>query len=297
MLVADRSGRSFLLFLKEWADPSFRHMWIHTIDVQRGELLPNPVELLYRTGGDAVVTWDGDAILAAGQARVGVQQVGLWDLETGHPLASALHEPAYEVAWLGVDPDARLAALSENGQIEIIDLRTGDLITTLTYANELDQYQALKVAFSPDGRWLAAASGSGRVVVWETRTWELQTAWDAVPGFGVDSMMFTPDSDFLVTGGAGQAAIWNVEQGAGGGVRLEVDPSRPDATVLVGLKDNGRTLVTYTDGTGVRHWDVSPDGLLEHACTVVGRNLSQEEWSDVLPDRPYQRTCPEYPSG
>lgn len=105
-----------------------------------------------------------------------------------------------------------------------------------------------------------------------------------------------PDSDFLVTGGAGRAAIWNVREGAKGGVQLEVDPSRRDAYVLVGVRDDG-TLVTFSEGTGVREWDVTPEGLLEHACTLVGRNLTEHEWADVLPDRRYERTCPEYPAG
>ena len=109
-------------------------------------------------------------------------------------------------------------------------------------------------------------------------------------------MVFTPDSDFLVTGGAGRAAIWSVREGAKGGVQLEVDPSRRDAYVLVGVRDDG-TLVTFSEGTGVREWDVTPEGLLEHACTLVGRNLTEHEWADVLPDRRYERTCPEYPAG
>ena len=188
-----------------------------------------------------------------------------------------------------VDPDA---AFGE----QLLHVPMG-LTQALPVADELGERLALHpVVFSPDGRWLAAATNSGRVVVWDARTWRQHGTWAAVPGFGIDSMVFTPDSDFLVTGGAGQAAIWNVEQGASGGVKLDVDPSRPDTDVLVGVRDD-RTLVTFTDGTGMREWDVAPDGLLEHACTVVGRNLTQQEWSDVLPDRPYVRTCPQYPDG
>jgi len=287
-LEADRLGRSFLLVLWEYRSINNpRLMWVYTIDARRRELLRDRIQLLYRNGGDAILTWDNDAILAAGH-----REVGLWSLDS-RPLEPQLYEAAATVGWLGVDPNGRLAALSENSLIEVIDLRTGELIKSLAH----DEHLPLTVVFSPDGRWLAAATNSGRVVVWSTRTWKQLKAWDAVPGFGVDSMMFTPDSGFLVTGGAGQAAIWNVEQGASGGVRLAVDPSRRDARVLVGVRDDGRTLVTYTDGTGVRHWGVSPGELLEHACRIAGRNLTQQEWDDLLPDRPYQRTCPEYSNG
>jgi hypothetical protein len=80
-------------------------------------------------------------------------------------------------------------------------------------------------------------------------------------------------------------------------VKLDVDPLRPEAAVSVGTRDDGRTLVTFTERTGVRTWTVEPQRLLEHACAVAGRNLTQREWADVLPDRPYERTCREYPPG
>jgi DNA-binding SARP family transcriptional activator/WD40 repeat protein len=288
-LSADRLGRSFLMILNEDADIKHRRFWVHTIDA-RGELLPyqNKIELPTRTASDAVVTWDNDAILAAGH-----RQVGLWDLETGSPLATELYEPTRD-SFLGVHPNGRLAALSQSGVIEVIDIHTGELVETLNHPNQLDQHLALfPVIFSPDGHWLAAANGSGQVVVWDAQTWKHHKTWDTVPGFTSDgvSMVFTPDSDFLVTGGGGQAAIWNVEQGASGGVQLQVDPGSPDTRVWVGVRDDGKTLATFTEGTGVRKWDVSSEGLLEHACAFVGRNLTQEEWNDVLPDRPYQRTC------
>ncbi len=295
-LSADRLGRSFLMMLNEDADIANRRFWVYAIDVRRGELLPyqNKIELPTRTASDAVVTWNNDAILASGH-----QQVGLWDLETGSPLAAVVYEPARDSS-VGVHPNGRLAALSQSGVIEVIDIRTGELVETLDHPKQLDQHLALyPVVFSPDGRWLAAANGSGQVAVWDARTWKQHKMWDTVAGFTFDgiSMVFTPDSDFLVTGGGGQASIWNVEQGASGGVQLEVDPGAPDGRVWVGVRDDGRTLVTFTGGTGVREWDVSSERLLEHACALVARNLTQEEWDDVLPDRPYQRTCSQYPSG
>jgi WD40 repeat protein/DNA-binding SARP family transcriptional activator len=288
----DRLGRSVALgTFEDGAGP--RAFWVRTIDVQRGELLPYRIELdPVATAADAVVTWDNKAILAAGE-----QQVGLWNRITGVPEAPELFAAANGVAGTGMHPDRRWAALSESGLIEVIDLRTGDLVVRIDHRAALGESLPLSpVVFSPDGRWLAAATPGGRVVVWDTRTWKQHGTWTAVRGFGIDSLVFTPDSDFLVTGGAGQAAVWNVEQGASGGVRLDVDPSRPDANVWVGVRDDG-TLVTFTEGTGVREWDVAADGLLEHACTVVGRNLTEQEWDDVLPDRPYARTCPLYPDG
>jgi hypothetical protein len=125
-------------------------------------------------------------------------------------------------------------------------------------------------------------------VVWDTRSWQKYRVWEAVEVFG-DSA-FTSDSRLLVAGGAGTASIRSVEQGAGVDTVLEVDPLRLE-DVAVGTSDNGRTIVTFTESTGVRRWNIAAERLLDQACTVAGRNLSRQEWDQVLPDR--RRTCTE----
>jgi hypothetical protein len=94
----------------------------------------------------------------------------------------------------------------------------------------------------------------------------------------------------------GTASIRSVEQGAGVDTILGVDPLRLE-DVAVATSDDGRTIVTFTEGTGVRKWNIAPERVLEHACAVAGRNLTREEWRNALRDRPYERTCPQYPSG
>jgi DNA-binding SARP family transcriptional activator/WD40 repeat protein len=287
-VTVDRLGRSVVVGIIARLQGR-RPFWVRTIDVRRGQISDYTIALEHQGASDAMVTWDNGAVLAAGG-----RQLSLWNMDSGSPLVRELYEAAGAVGVLSVHPNGRLVALSESRVVEVIDLRSGNVVETLPHNEQLG---VRPLVFSPDGWWLAGATGSGRVMIWNTRTWQQHNTWEAVSGFGIDSMVFTPDSDFLITGGAGQAAIWNVDQGASGGVRLDVDPSRTDASVLVGVRDDGRTLVTYTEGTGVREWDVSPDGLLEHACAVVGRNLTRSEWEDVLPDRSYERTCPEYENG
>jgi len=80
-------------------------------------------------------------------------------------------------------------------------------------------------------------------------------------------------------------------------VSLDVDPLRSGDGVSVGIRDGGRTVVTVTEGAGVRRWTVDSERLLEHACALAGRNLTSEEWHQALPDRPYERTCPDHPEG
>jgi len=36
---------------------------------------------------------------------------------------------------------------------------------------------------------------------------------------------------------------------------------------------------------------------LDDGCRIVGRNLSAADWRQSVRERPYERTCPELPSG
>ena len=71
-----------------------------------------------------------------------------------------------------------------------------------------------------------------------------------------------------------------------GGANL-VDPDRPGGQRFVtGATSSGETLV----------WDVDPADWEAAACRIAGRNLTAAEWSQYLPGRPYQVTCPHWPA-
>jgi hypothetical protein len=44
-------------------------------------------------------------------------------------------------------------------------------------------------------------------------------------------------------------------------------------------------------------WDLDPADWAKTACSIAGRNLTQSEWKQYLPGRPYQSTCPQWPAG
>ena len=45
-------------------------------------------------------------------------------------------------------------------------------------------------------------------------------------------------------------------------------------------------------------WDVGNESSWkEKLCRIAGRNFTQEEWQRYLDDRPYEKTCPQYPAG
>jgi hypothetical protein len=55
--------------------------------------------------------------------------------------------------------------------------------------------------------------------------------------------------------------------------------------------DGEHVLGVFFSGRGVV-WNVDPAAWKTRACRVAGRNLTREEWSDFLPQRPYAAVCP-----
>jgi WD40 repeat protein len=102
------------------------------------------------------------------------------------------------------------------------------------------------------------------------------------------SISFSPDGSALATSGSdGTTALWDVRSGKQIGVPLTSPPSPG----VVAFAPTGHTLATvFQDGT-VLLWDVAPASWLKRACAVAGRRLTQQEWQEFLPGRPYQPSC------
>jgi WD40 repeat protein len=269
-LAVDRFGRYLQVVVNH---PSV--VTVYVIDVQRRARLPHTFTLERQTAYAAEFAWDGQALVTAAQDRI-----DLWDLATGEQRSANLYQAADGVSTIALHPNGRLAALGEvGGTIEVIDLATGELKASLDPDPSAAERFAVGPLFSPDGQWLAASFENGRVVIWDTRSWTVHSVMEAD-----GSLVFSPDSRILFANGA----IWSIDGDLLGSISGVDSP--------VGISADGSTLVTFTE-RGVRSWSIAPDRLLEHACTVAGRNLTQREWSDALPDRPYERTCEQYPAG
>jgi WD40 repeat protein len=115
------------------------------------------------------------------------------------------------------------------------------------------------VAFSPDGKTLAAGFGGigveGGVVHWDVAAQKrLVDGPLPVNERGVGSVAFSPEGKTLAAGFAGLGGV-----------------------------------------AGVVLWDVDLDSWQRRAGQIANRNFTLEEWRKYFPERPYHATFPDLP--
>ena len=152
--------------------------------------------------------------------------VRLWDATTGRQLKT-LTGHTQAVVGLDFSPDGTLLATGgDDATIRYWRASDGKLLKTVDNGRHVD-----KVAFSPDGRWIASG-GHPHGMVGEL--------WHQLTGGG----------------GEGDAVrIWRASDGS-----LVANLPHPDDTYLVAFSRDGRWLVTSGEDNRFRLWRLQPKG-------------------------------------
>lgn len=139
-------------------------------------------------------------------------------------------------------------------------------------------------ALTPDGRDLAVLHDL-QVDVFSMATDRLLGSVAVPPGS--TDLEFSQDGKRMLVFGAGQGLVVDVTDFQPLG-----DPF--PSTGYLALRPDGNELATVSDGS-VLLWDLKPTDWESAACQAAGRNLTEGEWHQYLPDAgPYQRTCPQW---
>ena len=240
----------------------------------------------------------GRDLLVTGAAGGMVQ---FWDTQRRRPVRPPLRVPR-ELTGLDVSPDgSRVAvAFGFGGQewgVEVVDVRSGRRVKRLS-TPESEPYS---VAFSPDGRLLAAGLANGIAVTWETDRW--RRVGDPLVHRGtLPALDFSADGRTLATSSAeGTVALWDVASRDPIGSPLPRAPDRRprpayfDATGGFGTPrftpDGSRLFVVHDNGHAVR-WDLAPAVWRRRACAVAGGGLTRAEWEDAVPEQEYRQNLP-----
>jgi WD40 repeat protein len=167
--------------------------------------------------------------------------VGLHDLVSGKERRLKVGFNAIRVAFR---PDGKQLAVIDikHFEIRILDVETGELLQTLPHADELHA-----LAWSPDGRLLAAGSWDRKVYVWDAEDWRLQAVLEGHQRL-VDAVAFSPVGELLASSSFdGTTRLWDPISGT----PLVSAPGR-----LIRFDRTGRRLAFYR-GAEPGVWEVA----------------------------------------
>jgi WD40 repeat protein len=145
--------------------------------------------------------------------RSNSEEIVLWDAASGAMLRS-FAAPKSNVESLDWGPDGRwIAGGYDDGLVQIRDAASGEVARAMTLADPVEQ-----VAFSPDGRRLAAASRrAGRNRVEGVHLWDAGSGallFKLGPaGAQFTSVAFSPDGRRLAAAGSSEIWIWDTASG------------------------------------------------------------------------------------
>ena len=152
------------------------------------------------------------------------------------------------------------------------------------------------VAFSPDGKILAAGYGQGITRLWDVDTQRQIGEPIATGSDEIDSIEFSPDGKTLLTGSwDGTARLWDVATQQEIGDPLTTNDGAP---VIAAFSPDGKAVATagtlHNPGVSAHLWNISyvTEALPQSLCALAGRSLTRAEWSQVVPSGPgYQEIC------
>jgi WD40 repeat protein/class 3 adenylate cyclase len=258
-------------------------------------------------GSKAVITPDGRHVVALtvgkrafvrGPAGYVPETLVVLDATTLAPVGDSV-PLGYVGRMISVMPDGGRAVVVANTPNEgvtkvlLVDLETRRIIRS-TPVEALDRRGngPRNNAVAPDGRTVGIGGTAGDVVVVDAVTGDVGPVLPAHDGF-VESVTFAPDeASFITTGQDGAVKLWDA---ATWRVLESIVPFGENHRVRASFLAPDRVMMA--DDTGeILEWDPRPDAWERHACRVAGRNLTQSEWADFFPGKPYRKTCPQYPA-
>jgi WD40 repeat protein len=213
-----------------------------------------------------------------------VGALNLWDLSLPKPAEATLplHGHDSDIRSVAIGPDGRWAASGDaNERVVLWDLSTKDVKQRRlkAHTNSVDA-----LAFSPDGRWLASGDRDKRVVVWRLTSKHPEDDPIELPGHGagITKLSWSTDGKWLYSGdNAGVVRAWPLDAKDPVAQSMVLDGHSSVVSGLAVVSD-GSALATVSYDGATRLWPLHPEGLHDVACSLVGRDLTADEWAEHI---------------
>jgi WD40 repeat protein len=221
------------------------------------------------------------------------------DPDTGAAAAPSIEltEPAIGVAY---SPDGRsVAVITFNNLLHVFSVADGKAA-----GPPIENVDSMitSAAFSPDGTRLAVGLASGAVRQYDVRTHEPVGGLLEGDPHGVFGVAYSPEGALLAgtTLGFSTTQLWDARTGVLLGTRFtggRVPYSFQTFLIehLMGSRPafspSGDALATPGFPGASVLWDLAPSRWRAAACSIAGRELTDEEWDRYLPGRRHRALC------
>ncbi len=264
----------------------------------KGTLTPFGLPLRASAAGPvefAAFDRDGTVLATAGNDGT----VRLWDVaKPGSPVSLARIQDSVTTVFAVVfSPNGHtIATANADGTVRlwnVMNLTRPDALGPPLDGPQGGRGETYSVAFSPDGRVLAA--GSDKTV----RLWNVaqparpSPLWRplAGPDGQVHSLAFSPDGRALAAGVTdGSVWLWRTPGGAAPAARADLTGAggRMDS---VAFGAGGRVIAAASADSTVQLWDTEPGPVAADLCAMAGDPLTRAEWNRYVPGVPYDPPC------
>jgi WD40 repeat protein len=235
---------------------------------------PTPGAQLTRGPAGSVAFLPDGKVLATVDLR---QVVRLWEAKSGKPLPQPQFQTEDEKAAVRVlfAPDGALAVGYANCHVLFWNVAAGRVVRQVVTPNGLPT----GLAFSPDGRCLATASGDGGIHLWEPATGQERNADGPADAGPAGAVAFSPDGRLIF--GAGPDGMRAEDAWTRKGVKV---PQAHCGTVITLAVAGGRLLSVGTDGTAIV-WDVAGLKLPKPEAAKLAPAQLAALWNDLAADK------------